>query len=195
LYNILVDFGLSTIRVRLIKTCLNETYSKLCIGKHLPDNFPSQNGLNQGDVLSPPLFKFALEYAISKVQESKKKGLQLNRTHQLLVYANDVDLLGDNIDNHKKNTGTLIDTSNEVGLEVMQRKLGICCCLVTRTQGKIITLPASFCYLCSLIPHHMPATHSLDLSPLHVGSLPNTPLHFFPIFFLDQQSHPFWGPF
>jgi hypothetical protein len=44
--------------VRLIKMCLNETYSKVRIGTHLSDNFPIQNGLKQGDVLSPPLFNF-----------------------------------------------------------------------------------------------------------------------------------------
>jgi hypothetical protein len=37
---------------------------------------------------------------------------------------------------------------------------------------------AFFHYVCSLIPHRMPATHSLELSLLHIGSLPNTPLHF-----------------
>jgi hypothetical protein len=36
------------------------------IGKYLSDNFPIQNGLKQGDALSPPLFNFALEYAIRK---------------------------------------------------------------------------------------------------------------------------------
>jgi hypothetical protein len=41
--------------VRLIKMCLNETYSKVRIGKHLSDNFPIQIGLKQGDVLSPLL--------------------------------------------------------------------------------------------------------------------------------------------
>jgi hypothetical protein len=45
-------------------------------------------------------------------------GLKLNGTHQLLVYADDVNLLGDNIDTIKKNTQTLIDTSKEIGLEV-----------------------------------------------------------------------------
>jgi hypothetical protein len=35
------------------KTCLNETYGKFRIGKHLSENFPIQNGLKQGDALSP----------------------------------------------------------------------------------------------------------------------------------------------
>jgi hypothetical protein len=42
---------------------------------------------------APPLFNFALEYAIRKVQVV----LKLNGTHHLLAYADDVNLLGDNI--------------------------------------------------------------------------------------------------
>jgi hypothetical protein len=101
--------------------CLNETYSKVHIGKHLSDNFPIQNGLKQGDVLSPLLFNFALEYAIRKVQENRV-GLKLSKTHQLLVYADDVNLLGDNIDTKKENTQTSIDASKEVGLEANTEK-------------------------------------------------------------------------
>jgi hypothetical protein len=39
----------------------------------------------------------------------------LNGTHQLLAYAKDVKLLGDNIDTIIENTETLIDASEEVG--------------------------------------------------------------------------------
>jgi hypothetical protein len=101
--------------------CLNETYRKVRIGKHLSDSFPFQNGLKQGDTLSPLLFNFALEYAITKVQ-TKQVGRKLNGTHQLLAYAEDVNLLGDNMDTIKKNTGTSIDASKEVGLEIKVEK-------------------------------------------------------------------------
>jgi hypothetical protein len=56
----------------------NETYSDVCIGKHLSDSFPIQNGLKQGDALSSLLFNFALEYAIRKVR-GKPGGTEIER--------------------------------------------------------------------------------------------------------------------
>jgi hypothetical protein len=49
-------------------------------------------------------------------------GRKLNGTHQLLAYADDVDLLEDNIDTINRNTETLSDASKEVGLEVNVEK-------------------------------------------------------------------------
>jgi len=65
-YNIHIKFCIPMKLVRLIKMCLNETYSKFHIGKNLSDAFPIQNGLKQGDASSTILFNFALEYAVRK---------------------------------------------------------------------------------------------------------------------------------
>jgi hypothetical protein len=112
--------------------CLNETYSKVRIGKHLSDSFPIQNGLKQGDALSPLIFTFYLEYAIRKFQENRAR-LKLNGTHQPLAYSDDVNLLGDNMDTINRNTQTLIDASKEVGLEVNVEKTKYM--LVSRDQN------------------------------------------------------------
>jgi hypothetical protein len=79
----------------------------------LSDSFPIQNGLKQGDALSYLIFNSALEYAIRKVQENQV-GLKLNGIHRFLSYADDVNLLGDNIDTIKKNTETLINAGKEI---------------------------------------------------------------------------------
>jgi hypothetical protein len=65
--------------------------------------FPVQNGLKQGDALSPLLFNFSLEYAITKVQK-KPGGIEIN--------TNTI----------KKNKETLIAASKEVGLELTAEK-------------------------------------------------------------------------
>jgi hypothetical protein len=98
----------------------------------LSDSFPIQNGLKQGDALTPLLFNFYLQYAIRKVQEHQV-GLKLNGTHRLLAYVDDMNLLEDNIDTINKNTETLIDASKVVGLEVHIEKTKYM--LVSRDQN------------------------------------------------------------
>ena len=84
MYDILIESGIPKKPVRLIKVCLNETYSRVRVRKHSSDVFPIRNGLKEGDASSPLLFNFTVQYAIRSVQ-LHQDGLKLNGTHQLLV--------------------------------------------------------------------------------------------------------------
>jgi hypothetical protein len=75
--------------------------------------FPVNNVLKQGDALTSLLFNIAVVNAIRRVQVNRN-GLKLNGTHQLLVYADDVNTM----DGSVQNTGTLVVASKETGLEV-----------------------------------------------------------------------------
>jgi len=48
--------------------------------------------------------------------------LKLNSTHQLLAYADDVNILGGSVDTVKKNAEVLVAATKEIGLEVNAHK-------------------------------------------------------------------------
>jgi hypothetical protein len=91
-------------------------YIKNCLIRYLSKR------LKQGDALSPLLFKFALEYAIRKVWKNQT-GLKLNGTLQLVIDADEMNLLGDNITTITKHTGGLTDSSKEVILVVTAERI------------------------------------------------------------------------
>ena len=60
LCNILIEFGIPMKLVQLIKMCLNESYSRVQVGKHLSNMFPIKNGLKRQDALSRYYFSTLL---------------------------------------------------------------------------------------------------------------------------------------
>ena len=78
-------------------------YSHITHLCHLSDTFPIQNCLNQ-DIILQLLFHFAVKYAIKKVT-TNNEGLKLKGVHHLMIFADDVNLLGENI--HRGEGGTL----------------------------------------------------------------------------------------
>ena len=73
---------------------LTETYSRVHVGKNVSDRFP-----------------------IRRVQVNQD-GLKLNGTHQLLAYADDVNILGGSIHTLKENAEAFVAATREIGLKV-----------------------------------------------------------------------------
>jgi hypothetical protein len=93
--------------------------------------FPIQNGLKQGNALSPLLSNFALKYAFGKVQENQIC-LKLSGTHQPLLYVYNVNLSQNHINAINKNTEAPIDAIKEAGLIVNTEKTKYMLSLITR---------------------------------------------------------------
>jgi hypothetical protein len=91
------------------------------------------------EMLYPHCFLTLLYNTPSGRSKKNKDGLELNGTHQLLVCATAVNLLGENINIIMKNTEVVLVARKEDGLEVnAERNIGQCSRLFTSIQDKII---------------------------------------------------------
>jgi hypothetical protein len=114
-----------------IKIYLNETHRKDRVCKYLPRVIIP---------LWPMFFSSTLECVITMVQENQER-LEMNGIYQLLVYANDVNSLDENINAIEKNTETLhaLEASMETDLQITQKKLNKCSYLVIITSPNLLS--------------------------------------------------------
>jgi hypothetical protein len=72
-------------------------------------------GLKLEYALRPLLSNFSFEYTIREIQ-GNQDGLKLNGTHQILVYADNVNILGESLRNIKKNADAFLFAIKENGI-------------------------------------------------------------------------------
>jgi hypothetical protein len=86
--------------VRLLAMCYDETYTEVCIDKHLSHTISIQHCMIEGATLLRSLLKFAFQPLVMKFKENQVN--KMNGTHQLSVYADNVNILMNNI--HRRNS-------------------------------------------------------------------------------------------
>ncbi|KAJ9580787.1 hypothetical protein L9F63_024039, partial [Diploptera punctata] len=130
-----MEFGIPKKLVRLIRMCLNGSKSRVRVGKQFSDTFEIQNGLKQGDALSPLLFIFEeiLKANTHTLLSNTKKlglGVNINKTKYMVTRRNSLNngngQLMTNEGNFEevvefKYLGTIITNKNEMHKEIKHR--------------------------------------------------------------------------
>jgi hypothetical protein len=102
LYNIFIECGNPLKLVKLINMCLNETYKESTYADISVICFELRVVCNK-EIIYCIVFQLCFRLAIKRLQ-ANQEDLKLNSTHQLLVCANDVNILCGSMHNMKKNT-------------------------------------------------------------------------------------------
>ena len=121
LWGIMAEFGFPAKLIALTKLTLLNVKARVRIRNNLSEIFETMDGLRQGDPLATLLFNIVLEKIVrnSTVETS---GTIYRKTSQLLGYADDLDMVGRNVDIVKENYTKLDSSASIYGLEVNERK-------------------------------------------------------------------------
>jgi Reverse transcriptase (RNA-dependent DNA polymerase) len=121
LFNILKEFNVSKKLINLIKATMENSEIKIKIANSTSKSFKVTSGLRQGDALSPILFNLVLEKVVRDMNISE--GITLGQSKiGLLAYADDIAIIGDNIEIVKIHCKKLMDAASKVGLRINDKK-------------------------------------------------------------------------
>lgn len=126
LYEAMKGFNIPAHLIRLIKETLSNVVCQVKIQKNMSRQFTTHCGLRQGDSLSCLLFNLALERAVRDSQINTR-GTIINRSIQILAYADDIDLIARSKRDLVQAFTALKEASKKVGLEInLKKKQSIC---------------------------------------------------------------------
>jgi hypothetical protein len=121
LLNILKDFKFPRKIINFIGANLNHIDIQVKIGNVTSQPTRVTTGLRQGDTLSPVLFNLVLDRVIREM--NILEGVILGQIRiGMLAYADDIALLGEDLDMIKRLGSNLINTAKKVGITVNEEK-------------------------------------------------------------------------
>jgi len=112
------EFGFPNKLINLTKLAMEGVKYQVRVDNFMSEAFSVETGLKQGDALSPLLFNIALEKAI-RVLQKESRGLNVDE-HQIKVlgFADDLNILGDSLDDTVRATEILERAAERIGLHI-----------------------------------------------------------------------------
>ena len=135
----MMDLGIPSKLIRLVKTTMTNVECSVQIQSHLSEPISTTRGVRQGDALACLLFNIVLEKVIwdSGIQT---RGTIFSKTAQILVYADNIDLMAHTIPGLNEAFLNLEKSARNMGMVINQEKMVYTVCTVERTQHCIRTL-------------------------------------------------------
>ncbi|XP_060518453.1 uncharacterized protein LOC132697176 [Cylas formicarius] len=123
LWEVMEELGFPKKLIRLTQICINGAKNKVRIGQELSDIFEVNNGLKQGDAISPLLFNISLEYVVRKAEiKAPMTMFRNNGPKLLLAFADDVDVIGSSRLNVKETFTNFEKQALNMGLKINEGK-------------------------------------------------------------------------
>ena len=117
----IAEFGIPAKLIRLCGMTLTDTKSSVKIGTNLTEPFSTKRGFRQGDSLSCDLFNIIMEMIMRKAAVNTT-GTIFNKSHMLLAYADDIDIIGRGLRDVTAAFSSIEEQAAKVGLVINEDK-------------------------------------------------------------------------